>query len=334
MRRITILFAFSVLLSFPGRGQSAEVTYLIDTTIFIMQANAVNASRVDWTVVRKNALEQARTKSDPGQLGPVMQYLFKSIDDFHGAFFYKDSMFQWQKSRPAVSDSIMNEWRKGATVRTRMLDKHIGYLRIPSMSGGSIEEFSAKAQALNDSLCKLLDNNLTGMIVDLRLNGGGAMHPMILGVQNLLPPGKVGEFHTKRKEDWILRDNSFIVDTMELGRIVPKCMVQAQNIPVVILTSPQTGSSGEFLIMAFKGRPKTILLGTTTAGYVTINNGYPINDTTFMNLSVGYGADKSGRLYTEAIKPDIFLDAPDSFYHLEGDAKVLAAIKWLKRKQK
>ena len=117
---------------------------------------------------------------------------------------------------------------------------------------------------------------------------------------------------------------------MELARIVPKCTGKALQIPVVVLTSAQTGSSGEFLIMAFKGRPKTILLGAVTAGYITINNGFQISDTAFMNLSVGYGADKYGKLYTEAIKPDIYVDAPDSFNNLENDSKIQAALKWLK----
>ena len=196
MRRTAILF-LTILLSYSGRAQKAEIRYLIDSTIAIMQANAVNASRVDWTSVKEKAHAMAGEIAGPADLGPVMRYLFKSVDDFHGAFFYKDSMFQWQKFHLVVSDSIMNEWRKGPAIRIRMLEDDMGYLRIPSMPAGSIEEFSSKAQSLNDSLCKLLDKGPRGLIVDLRLNGGGAMHPMILGVQNLLPSGIIGAFHTK-----------------------------------------------------------------------------------------------------------------------------------------
>jgi C-terminal processing protease CtpA/Prc len=244
-----------------------------------------------------------------------------------------DSTFHWEKNKHNVADSIMNEWKKGATVVTKMLKDNIGYLRIPSIMGGGFEEFSSKAQKLNDSLCMLLSKSPKGLIIDLRLNGGGAMHPMILGVQNLLPSGKVGEFLiNKKKEDWILSDNGFIVDTSVLAKIVPRCTVDAQRIPIVILTSPQTASSGEFLLMTFKGRPNTIQLGTSTRGLVTVNTGFSLKDTAFINLAVGYGADRNGKAYTRAIDPEIYVNGPDNFNNLEKDLKVVTAIKWLEDK--
>jgi C-terminal processing protease CtpA/Prc len=92
-------------------------------------------------------------------------------------------------------------------------DNNIGYLRIPSMPVSSKEDFYTKAQKLNDSLCTLLDKNIKGIILDLRLNGGGAMHPMILGLEQLLTQGYVGSFRVKKKEGWFIRDNVFYVDT-------------------------------------------------------------------------------------------------------------------------
>lgn len=312
-------------------GQNKEVGLLLDSTIKIMKINSVNSKLVDWEKIKDSAFKAAKGINDPYQLGSVIRYLYQSVDDFHGAFYYKDSIFQWQKFKNPVSDSIMNEWRKGPRIRTNLFGDQIAYLRIPSILAGSIEEFSQKAQALNDSLCILLNKSPKGLILDLRLNGGGAMHPMILGVQNLLPSGKVGEFHTNRKEDWILEDNKFTVDTLVLATIVPKCMINAQGLPIVILTSSQTASSGEFLIMTFMGRPRTVLLGERTAGYVTVNNGYQVSDYAFMNLAIGYGADRQGLLYKEAIKPSILVVGPDSFNNLENDLKVQEAIRWLKQ---
>lgn len=331
MRRPALLISFLLVFMISSYGQKNEVRFLIDTTISIMRENSVNASKVDWVKVKQEATEKASGIESPYQLGPVMRYLFQSVDDFHGSFFYNDSAFNWQKQVNTVSDSIMNEWKKGPLIRKKMLEENIAYLRIPSMPAGSIAEFSQKAQELNDSLCQLLNNSPKGLILDLRLNGGGAMHPMILGVKNLLPSGKVGEFHIKKKEDWLLKNNSFLIDTAVLATIVPKCTKQARQLPIVIITGAQTGSSGEFLIMTFKGRPNTILLGSTTAGYVTVNNGFQISDSAAMNLSIGYGADRNGTVYKEALRPDIFIDGPDSFNDLANDVKVKAAIKWLKK---
>lgn len=295
-----------------------------------MKQNAVNANAVNWDTLKKNAFAKADGINNPYLLGPAMRYIYRSIGDFHGAFFYKDSTFRWIGHEIKVSDSIMNEWNKRSGIKTMILDGNIGYLRIPSMPVASTEDFYKKAQDLNDSLCLLLSTNIKGIILDLRLDGGGAMHPMILGVEQLLPQGNIGSFQTKKREDWVIKDNCFFVDTALMSRISPKCHVDARDIPVVMLISPVTGSAAECFIIAFRGRKKTVLLGSETAGYVTVNAGFPINDTAFMNLAIGYSADRYGKVYKEAIKPDITFISPDSFNNIADDEKVKAAENWLK----
>ena len=92
-----------------------------------------------------------------------------------------------------------------------------------------------------------------------------------------------------------------------------------------MLVSLVTGSAAECFIIAFKGRKATVLLGSETAGYVTSNTGFRINDNAFINLSIGYSADRYGKIYKEAIKPDIPFVSPDSFNDLINDEKVKAA---------
>ncbi|WP_336513857.1 S41 family peptidase [Pollutibacter soli] len=325
---IAVLFSFQTLCA-----QSSYVSNLIDSTIDVMKKYAVNKKTVDWKGIADSAKLLAKDAEKPYQMGNSVRYIFKSINDFHGAFFYMDSTFQWQPNQVNVSDSFRNEWKKGVRSITMMLDKNIGYIRVPSMPIANKEEFNIKAQSLNDSLCSLLSkNNVKGLVVDLRLNGGGAMHPMILGLKQLLTDGKLGEFHTDITESWILKGNQFLIDTVAISTIKPFCNIDASKIPVVIITSPITGSSAENLIMAFKGRKNTILLGSRTAGYITINNGFAINDTAFINLAVGYSSDRSGKLYTEAIDPEIPMTAVDKFNDIPNDEKVKAAAAWIRRK--
>jgi carboxyl-terminal processing protease len=49
-----------------------------------------------------------------------------------------------------------------------------------------------------------------------------------------------------------------------------------------------------------------------------------------MNLSVGYGKDRKGKTYIQALEPDIPISSPDKFKDLQNDNKVKAAIKWLR----
>src|SRR5436190_7242611 len=329
------IFIFFIVLIFflkqPASAQSKEVRFLIDTCITILKQNSVNTRNVNWDTVKKNAIEKAADITDGYKLGSVMRYIFKSVNDFHGAFFYKDSTFKIEHKQTPVSDSVQKEWNKGISIKTKMLENNIGYLRIPYMPTGTREQNNANTQKLNDSLCSLLEKNIKGLVLDLRLNGGGDMHLMILGMQQLLGEGHVGSFHAKKKEDWILENNSFFANTFEIVSIIPKCNTNAQNIPIVILVGPGTGSSGEFFLMAFKGRRKTIFLGNETAGYVTVVAGLPVNKEAYMYISVGYGADRNGKMYKEALKPDIPFTSPDNFNNIPNDNKVKAAVNWLKR---
>lgn len=332
MKKLFICFVIAILflkIQFVS-AQSKEVRFLIDTCITILKQRSVAAGTVNWNKIEKTALSKAAGITDAYKLGPVIRYIYEALNDFHGAFFYKDSTFKIEHHRIPVSDSIQKEWNKGISIKTEMLENNIGYLRIPYMSTGSREENNNKAQKLNDSLCSLLEKKIKGIVLDLRLNGGGDMHLMILGVEQLLGEGHLGSFHVRKKEDWILKDNTFFADTSAIVNISPKCNINAQNIPIVILTSPGTGSSGEFFVMAFKGRKKTILLGDKTAGYVTVIAGVPVNNTAYMYISVGYGADRNGKIYKDALKPDIPFTSPDSFNDIKNDKKVKAAINWLK----
>ncbi len=323
---ILILTSISIINVF---GQSREVKFLIDTSIAIMKTNAVNRDKVDWKNIEAIAISQSINKENAYQLGPIYRMLFKSLNDFHGGFYCWDSTYKWNRQQPEYSDSIRNEWKKGVFLQKMIVQGNIGYLRVPYMSFTERNELDKKAQALNDSLCALLDQNVTGIILDLRLNGGGAMYPMMLGLEQLLGDGKVGSFETESHENWIIKDNSFFLDTNSLVTVIPKCNSNNRNIPVAVLIGPATGSSGEFLAIAFKKRKNTIFIGTNTAGYITSVKGFKINDAVTLLLSTGYGRDREGEIYDHALAPDINIKDPDSFNDIKNDKKVLAAVKWI-----
>lgn len=312
-------------------AQSKEVKFLLDTSMTIMKATLVNADNVHWRKLNRQVLKKAKGIDHPYDLGPVMRYLYRSVGDFHGWFIYKDSSFKWQRDELPVSDSIKNEWNKGVTVRSGLPDSNIGYVLIPYMSYNGKEDADKNAQRLNDSLCSLLAGNISGLIVDLRLNGGGAMFPMILGLEQLLGTGKVGSFVGKDTQTYYIKEHRFMLEEKVMTGIIPKCIIDATKLPVVVLIGQGTGSSGEFLAMAFKGRSNTLFLGKPTAGYVTSTKGFSINGDAFILLSTAWGRDRNDRVYKEAIQPDIILDSPDNFNNLNSDEKVKAAINWLRK---
>lgn len=327
---LTIILLLNINNTAAQSFKNQEVKSLIDTTIILMKKNSIHANQVNWAKLKKEVYSKTIQLNNPYEMGSAIRTLYQSINDFHGELFYRDSTFRWKRSPLIISDSIRKELKKGVKPKIELLESNIGYLRIPPISAASVAEFSKKAQSLNDSLCVLLTKGIKGIILDLRLNGGGAMFPMLLGVEQLLPKGHLGSFQDQTKEEWSIKDHQFFTDTTMLSSIIPKSSIMAEKIPVVILTGPATGSSGEFFIIAFKGRKKTILLGTETAGYVTANSGFTINKFASLNLSTGYGVDRNGKVYKEALKPDILNNSLDNFNMVSSDEKVKAAIGWLK----
>ncbi|SRR5579862_427617 len=329
-KQLTILTTFILLSMTILMAQSKDIRWLMDTTITVMKANAVNRDKVDWESIESNVHSQIVTVQNGYQLGPVCRYLFQSLSDFHGAFYCGDSTFKWKRPGHAISDSIMNEWRKGGRIRKEVLAHRIGYLRVPSIPfDPDRSKLDAKSQSLSDSLCALLKDGVTGVILDLRLDNGGAMYPMMLGLEQLLGQGKIGSFEGSGNQSWIVKDNNFYLDTLLLTTINPNCQIPKKDMPVVVLIGPGTGSSGEFLAMAFKNRKNTLFIGSESAGYVTSTHGFPINDAVSVLLAVGYGRDRTGHVYEKALLPDIINKDPDSFNNIPNDKKVILAANWI-----
>lgn len=327
--KLPAIVIFVVLFSQTLAAQKPGMIAVIDTVITVMKTNSVNRTTVNWDALRNKALQLAKDAQNSYQLGPAFRMLMQETNDFHGSIFVGDSTFRWQRPEPPVPDSISNAWKKGVVLQSKLLNSNIGYIRVPFMSFGKKADLDQKAQRMNDSLCALLNKNVKGMVVDLRLNGGGAIHPMMLGLQQLFGDGVLGSFTSEPPEQWIIKNNGFYVDTALFTSVNPACNTPAKTIPVAVLIGRGTGSSGEFLAMAFKGRSNTMFIGNNTAGYITSTQGFPINDSLFLLLSTTYGKDSKGRVYKEALKPDMVSNEPDSFNDIEHDKKVLAAVKWI-----
>src|SRR4051794_30520833 len=116
----------------------------------------------------------------------------------------------------------MSEWKKGVSIRSMLRSDNIGYLRVPYMQYGRKEWDSKNAQMLNDTLCSILEKKVKGLVLDLRLNGGGSMYPMILGLQQLLTSREIGHFVSGKRINWYLKENSFLLDTAVMASITPK----------------------------------------------------------------------------------------------------------------
>ncbi|HYE54346.1 MAG TPA: S41 family peptidase [Chitinophagaceae bacterium] len=309
-----------------------SLRHIVDISIDKMQQHALHRKEVDWVSFKQKVYERTKGISNMDTLLSRFPEFFKWINDYHGGVVTPTRWIKWREGKPprpvnAMVDSVLDY---GPRLRVDRFGD-VGYFRVPSV-GGLEDEIPARTQRLADTLCKIDPATAKGWIIDLRVNTGGNIWPMITTLATLIGDGNTaGLKYLDGKPDVM----DFIKDGKPFGNnqfySIPKktCELPASNLPVVVLTSPATGSSGESLLLAFKGRPNTVILGETTAGYTTSNNNYQLQKDLYLFLATAYMQDRNGKIYPEGITPDIMVKDGDDLYDLKRDLKVQQALKWL-----
>jgi carboxyl-terminal processing protease len=160
-----------------------------------------------------------------------------------------------------------------------------------------------------------------GVVVDLRGNGGGDLGPMLAGLAPLLPEGVLGSF--------VIGDT--VTDLrLDGGRFTgggtptsTDSGATALRVPVAVLTDGGTGSSGEQVVLAFRGLDAVRTFGEPTAGYASVNRSSTLFSGSTLVLTVGETRARTGEVFgDQPIPPDeatAVADAP------AGAARWLAA---------
>ncbi len=210
----------------------------------------------------------------------------------------------------------------------RWLKPGFGYLELPEMSGSAdrVAEYATEAQR---HIRTLDQREPGGWIVDLRRNGGGNMWPMLAGVGPLAGEGLLGAFVSPdRIEHWGYRVGHSFMGQQVMAK-VDEPHVLRRPPPVAVLTSRLTASSGELVLLAFRGRPNTRSFGEPTAGVPTSNEDVMLRDGAGLLLTAALGADRTGRTYDGPVVPDQLVAVDWTRLGRPGDVVLEAALDWL-----
>lgn len=232
--------------------------------------------------------------------------------------------------RRANKHSFLQATRPGAVAE--LIDSRYGYVHVPQRGGAGV----SLADSLHRAVRMLKEAGACGWIVDLRDNGGGNMWPMLAGIGPLLGDSLVGQFGLGATADrWYYRDgvsgvmsSNHSVDTVTRVTVSPLEPVDS-DAPVAVLIDGGTGSSGEALIVAFRGRPHSRTFGAPSAGFATVNRGSLLPDGTNMVVTTGYYVDRHGIQYAEQIQPDTTIPGPPAGWPFATDRVSSAATVWL-----
>lgn len=127
-----------------------------------------------------------------------------------------------------------------------IMDDGIGYINLNSFTDGCSREVRRAVQ-------ELIAQNVDGIILDLRDNGGGAVNEAV-DITNLFLPKGIGVVYTKGKQSSTNHKYSTTTDPI------------APDVPLVVLVNGMSASSSEILSGALQDMDRAVIVGSRTFG--------------------------------------------------------------------
>ncbi len=186
---------------------------------------------------------------------------------------------------------------KTSHVTCEVID-NIGYIKLPSFDEGTADEFIQKYKELESK-------KVTGLIIDLRNNGGGIVDEAIEIADTMVEKDKILLITTSKSE----------------GEEVKKAQKDKLiNLPVVILTNENTASASEILSGILKEHDNAKLVGKKTYGKGVIQTIYTLKDGSGLKLTTNeYFTPNRNTINKIGITPDFEVELPkdQSIYNVE-----------------
>lgn len=175
------------------------------------------------------------------------------------------------------------------SVKYETLQNNIGYIRISSFDENTADEF-------NTALTALQNKKMSGLIIDLRDNGGGLLESCTKIADKLLGEGRIVYTIDNNGEQINWESDEKKID-----------------VPLAILVNGGTASASEILSGAVRDFKAGTLIGTKTFGKGLVQTILPLEDGSGLKVTTAKYYTPSGEcIQGTGIKPDIVIEIPDS----------------------
>jgi hypothetical protein len=328
--------------------KSDPIAYL-NRALDEMQARALRRGTLDWSRVRGEALARATNAQSTVDTYDAIRFALMALGDHHSSLHLTPALENLELRR-----NLPNARVRDSETAQPILGPFVGRYgpegRLETSAGKTFalvvvtkcfpeddHQFVAYETRLQKIVASLDQSHPAGWVVDLRGNVGGNMWPMLAGIGPVLGEGDdLGEFFTTEGHSvWRYRDG--VAAEVENGKKSPYPPIEgtpyklAGTPNVAVLIDRGTGSSGEAIAIAFRGRPHTRFFGEHTEGVSTVNETFALSDGASMWLTIGVAADRSGRQYLAGLAPDDPVVAGDKIQSDAQDPVLQEALKWLSR---
>ena len=161
-------------------------------------------------------------------------------------------------------------------------DKKIGYLRVKEFEDVTKEEFAKELKSLKDQ-------NVDGIVMDLRNNPGGSLDVCLAIADTFLDEGVIVSTVDKKGKE-----------------IVEKSDKEMDKTPMTVLINENSASASEILAGAFKDRGRAKIVGKTSFGKGIVQKLFPLEDGSGVKITISeYFTPNKTKIHKIGVKPDI-----------------------------
>ncbi len=279
----------------------------------------------DNTIVVLSPIENSPAE----EAGILPEDIIRKIDDveYTGDDFDKVSDYIKSKEETNVKIEIerngkeytFNVERKSIDlypIKSEIIDSKIGYINISSFDDNVAEEFKNEYNKINK-------NDIKGLIIDLRNNGGGIVDEALEIADDVL----------EKNDVMLITEDKDGKEEIEVSKKKP---IVTQ--PVVILVNENTASASEILTAALKEHGKATVIGEKTYGKGVIQELLTLSDGSGIKITTAeYYTPNRNQINKIGIEPDKVVSLPEtvkSVFNVErkDDTQLKEAINMLENK--
>jgi carboxyl-terminal processing protease len=195
-----------------------------------------------------------------------------------------------------------------ASVESRMLEDNLAYIQIIQFGDNTGRDFI-------DQLGLLLTEQPSGIILDLRNNGGGYLDEAIIVASQFIPDG-------------VLFYEQYGDGSRVPGNALPGGL--AIDMPLVVLVNEYTASASEIVAGAIQDYSRGQLVGVTTFGKGLVQIYFQMQDGGTARITISKWLTPDGRTIQEqGLTPDVIVELTEEAVAAGEDPQLEAAIQLL-----
>lgn len=193
--------------------------------------------------------------------------------------------------------NVARDTIKVQTVKQKLFPGNFGYVRIAIFQDPTSADFH-KAIA---ELQRQTNNNIQGLILDLRNNPGGLLDSSVKIADDLLDSRKL------KGDKVIVYTKGMENETQVIAKATPGELLP--GVPIVVLINEGSASASEIVAGALQDYKRAILVGTRSFGKGSVQTLLPVDEDSAIKLTTSLYYTPTGRsIQAKGIEPDIVIN--------------------------